>query len=96
MRRLIQAYNAHLYRSFREAGKYGSVGEIKGQIIPWMVPLLLAIVASAADHGSGHLSGIAVALGFFIFFAGICIVCLASQKVEADRRQSDSDDSSQA
>jgi hypothetical protein len=88
MIRLLHAYDAYLTRKAWEAGRYGSLNELRSQFLPWMIPAGISIAVLAMFPNMARPVFFALmAMGFLPWFFGAAVVGIAFTKVAIARKR---------
>ncbi|WP_454882408.1 hypothetical protein [Sphingomonas oryzagri] len=88
MLKLFSAYNAYLTEKAWNAGRYGSLNEMKWQFLLWMLPAMIALLIINLLPRISQFASECIAYPAFAFwFAGIPIVCIPFIKVGIARRK---------
>jgi uncharacterized protein involved in cysteine biosynthesis len=86
----FRAYNAYLTQKAWDAGKYGSLNEMKWQFLLWMLPAMIALLIVNLVPGISQSASECIAYpAFALWFAGIPIVGIPFIKVGVARRKRD-------
>lgn len=88
MLKLFRTYNAYLVQKAWDAGKYGSLIEMKWQFLLWMLPAMIALIIVNLIPGISQFASECIAYPAFAFwFAGIPVVGIPFIKVGIARRK---------
>ncbi|MGN6620912.1 MAG: hypothetical protein ACTHKR_07625 [Sphingomonas sp.] len=87
---IVTTYYSYLQRKADEAGRFGSLNEMRGQALPWMGAALLAVLIGGYVLPGGSIAAdVLFSLAGILWFGGLGLVCWAFIGVSLKRKKLD-------